>query len=360
MVKEKEVIEKMTQVEEGDECHHPDLRDRWFVLLLRVTQASGRLLPIGGFMSRAMIQMICDIMGVIPKEADILTDQEVVLEIEDQSSIIEVSREIQVLFHWGGQAITVDSVVATQDSITEIIKEWEVQREKQKELEQEQRWLRENQQECQQQMIEILEKVSEQVKKVENIRSGSMPALDGEYYTPPVSQVKINRVSKLSAPPNLPIFSGRSLKLKKGTNVAHVEASQVVPLFNDPLERGDVCEEITEDITKESQSEDSPKEKDERMSKILEKLDLTGIESWTEQQQCSVKKLLEEYQHLFALNLKEFGKTSLVQHEIRLSNNTPFKERYRRIPPHEYEEVRRHLQEMFDIGAICRSTSPWA
>ena len=36
-------------------------------------------------------------------------------------------------------------------------------------------------------MIEILEKVSKQVKKVENIHSGSMPALDGEYYTPPVS-----------------------------------------------------------------------------------------------------------------------------------------------------------------------------
>ena len=58
-------------------------------------------------------------------------------------------------------------------------------------------------------MIEILEKVSEQVKKVENIHSGSMPALDGEYYTPPVSQVKINQVSKLRAPPNLPIFLGQ-------------------------------------------------------------------------------------------------------------------------------------------------------
>ena len=58
-------------------------------------------------------------------------------------------------------------------------------------------------------MIEILEKVSEQVKEVENICSGSMPALDGEYYTPPVSQMKINRVSKLSAPPNLPIFLGQ-------------------------------------------------------------------------------------------------------------------------------------------------------
>ena len=67
----KDVIEKMTQVQEGDECHHPDLRDQQFVLLLRVTQANGRPLPIGGFTSRTMIQMICDIMGVIPKEADI-------------------------------------------------------------------------------------------------------------------------------------------------------------------------------------------------------------------------------------------------------------------------------------------------
>ena len=77
-------------------------------------------------------------MGVIPKEVEILMDQEVVVEVEDQSSIAEVSRVIQGLFHWGGQTVTVDSVVATQDSITEIVKELEVQREKQKELEQEQ------------------------------------------------------------------------------------------------------------------------------------------------------------------------------------------------------------------------------
>ena len=47
------------------------------------------------------------------------------------------------------------------------------------------------------------------MKKVENIHSGSMPALDGEYYTLPVSQVKVSQVNKLSAPPNLPIFSGQ-------------------------------------------------------------------------------------------------------------------------------------------------------
>ena len=71
------------QVEKGDECHHPDPRDWQFVLLLRVTQANGRLLPIEGFMSRAMVQMICDVMGVIPKEVEILTDQEVIVEVDD-------------------------------------------------------------------------------------------------------------------------------------------------------------------------------------------------------------------------------------------------------------------------------------
>ena len=90
--------------------------------------------------------------GGNPKEVEILTDQEVIVEVEDQLSIVEVSRAIQGLFHWGGQAVTV-SIVAIQDLITEIVKEWDVQREKQKGLEQEQWWLRENQQECQQQMI---------------------------------------------------------------------------------------------------------------------------------------------------------------------------------------------------------------
>ena len=109
-----------------------------------------------------------------------------------------------------------------------------------------------------------------------------------------------------------------------------------------------------------SQSENSFGESEDRLSKILEKLDLKGIESWTEQQQQSVRKLLKEYPRLFALNLKELGKTSLVQHDIQLRDKTLFKERYRRIPPHQYEEVRKHLQELLDIAAIHRSTSPWA
>ena len=71
--------------------------------------------------------------------------------------------------------------------------------------------MKENQQECQQQMIEMLGKVSDQMRKVENVFSGSIPVIEGEYYTTPVSQMKMNKPSKLSASPNLPIFSGQEL-----------------------------------------------------------------------------------------------------------------------------------------------------
>ena len=36
----------------------------------------------------------------------------------------------------------------------------------------------------------------------------------------------------------------------------------------------------------------------------------------------------------------------MVKHVIRLDNKVPFRERYRRIPPHQYEEVKNHLKEM--------------
>ena len=88
-------MEKITQVEDNNEYPHPNPRDQQFVLLLRVTQDIGWPLPMEGCMGRAMVQMICDVTGVVPKEVEILMNQEVVVEVEDQSSIVEGSRGIQ-------------------------------------------------------------------------------------------------------------------------------------------------------------------------------------------------------------------------------------------------------------------------
>ena len=98
----------------------------------------------------------------------------------------------------------------------------------------------------------------------------------------------------------------------------------------------------------------------EQLEKLFDKIDLSGIEDWGNEDQEEVWKLIKDFGFLFTLNDLELGKTSTVKHTIKLIDYTPFKERYRRILPHQFEEVRKHLQEMLEIGAIRCSNSPWA
>ena len=72
-----------------------------------------------------------------------------------------------------------------------------------------------------------------------------------------------------------------------------------------------------------------------------------------------MQNLIQDFGFLFALNDLDFGKTSIVKHTIKLTDYTPFKERYCRIPPHQFEEVKKHLQEIVEMGAIKHSNSPW-
>ena len=53
----------------------------------------------------------------------VLTDQEVVIELEMETSLMEVSRAVHGLYKWAGQSISVDSLVARRDLIKEIVKE---------------------------------------------------------------------------------------------------------------------------------------------------------------------------------------------------------------------------------------------
>ena len=58
------------------------------------------------------------------------------------------------------------------------------------------------------------------------------------------------------------------------------------------------------------------------LKRLFESLNLEGIESWEEQQQQSARDLIIEYQHPFVMNLSQLGKTSLVQHDIKLDDDT--------------------------------------
>ena len=66
-----------------------------------------------------------------------------------------------------------------------------------------------------------------------------------------------------------------------------------------------------------------------------------------------------EHHNIFSLEQNKIGCTDTAEHVIELLDTEPFKERFRWIAPPLVEEVREHIQEMLDGGAICPSQSPW-
>ena len=84
------------------------------------------------------------------------------------------------------------------------------------------------------------------------------------------------------------------------------------------------------------------------------------MKDWPLDLQAKAKALLVSYSDIFSKDELDLGTTNLTKHDIKLTDYTPFKAKYRRIPPHLYEEVRAHLKEKIDLGAIKKSESPWS
>ena len=122
MMAEGHNMSEEVKVEEEEGYFGEDKRELSFVLLLRVTQANGKPLPVGGFTGRAMAQMLYEIDRVTPRDVVVLTDQEVVIKLGMETPIMEVWRAVHGLYQWAGQSISVDSLVASKDLIKEIVR----------------------------------------------------------------------------------------------------------------------------------------------------------------------------------------------------------------------------------------------
>ena len=85
---------------------------------------------------------------------------------------------------------------------------------------------------------------------------------------------------------------------------------------------------------------------EEHKEKLMATLDLLGLDQWPEEKVKHACELLMEYHDIFSLDDNELGCASQVKHNIKVTNDEPFKEQFRCIPPPLLEEVRTHVNDM--------------
>ena len=97
----------------------------------------------------------------------------------------------------------------------------------------------------------------------------------------------------------------------------------------------------------------------QRHGKLFDELDFNSLDSWTLELADAACWLLAKYHDIFSLDPAELGCTHSTEHIIKVTDDTPFKEWFRQSPPPLVEEVRNHLKEMLESGAIRPSQSAW-
>ena len=113
---------------------------------------------------------------------------------------------------------------------------------------------------------------------------------------------------------------GSPIILKKGQKVARVQAANEVP--HPRLRLGTLESLETPKDRKPSLSVEEHKEK------LMTTLDLSGLDQWPEEKVGHAHKLLMEYHDIFSLDDNELGCASQVKHNIKVTDNEPFKERF--------------------------------
>ena len=97
----------------------------------------------------------------------------------------------------------------------------------------------------------------------------------------------------------------------------------------------------------------------QRQGRLLEELDFSGLASWPPELADSTQSLLMKYHDVFSLEPGKLGCTQSNKHVFKVTDDTPFKEWFRQIPPPLVEDVHNHLWEMLDLGTIWPSQSAW-
>lgn len=108
-------------------------------------------------------------------------------------------------------------------------------------------------------------------------------------------------------------------------------------------------------VVEELQTSNNDIEHDDHMDRLNIENERLSEEQWDR-----ARNLLKSYEDLFSKGDTDIGHYKNITHKIHLIDETPFKQRYRRIPPSMIDEVRSHLEQLLAAGIIRKSHSPFA
>lgn len=97
-----------------------------------------------------------------------------------------------------------------------------------------------------------------------------------------------------------------------------------------------------------------------QVNPVREQMDTMDLSILSELDQGKVRSMLRHHESVFAASDQDLGCTSLVSHDIPLLDDVPIRQRYRRIPPSDYDDVRAHIRQLLDNQVIRESCSPYA
>lgn len=95
----------------------------------------------------------------------------------------------------------------------------------------------------------------------------------------------------------------------------------------------------------------------DKMEEAIQNMDLSQL---PQDKQAQVKSLLHTYRSIFSAHEGDLGCTKLITHEIPLLDTEPVRQRYRRLPPSDYEAVKQHIHQLLQSQVIRESSSPYA
>uniref|UniRef100_A0A671VB87 Gypsy retrotransposon integrase-like protein 1 n=1 Tax=Sparus aurata TaxID=8175 RepID=A0A671VB87_SPAAU len=93
---------------------------------------------------------------------------------------------------------------------------------------------------------------------------------------------------------------------------------------------------------------------------LQDQIDAVDLSALSAEEQKEARLLLWKYASVFSTHDSDLGCTNLIAHEILLLDDTPIRQRYRRIPPSEYEVVKEHINQLLGAQVIRESCSPFA